>query len=279
LAGLSASPIRPSLCFHIFAVEIQTNKDMKTSGLDVHKDSIFCAIYDGKSYSAVKEFTTTTDSIRSLGEYLKSEGVTKVAMESTSTYWIPVWDILYEMEFEMTLVNPLHIKQMPGRKSDAKDAQWIAELLHKNLLRGSLVPSPLIQELRTCTCEYRNLVNQWTKVLTQMDRILVMCGIRLSSRISNIDFKSFMQVVGVHFKMSHKLTTFVINIKHFIMTKEEYLTLAASRYESLEKLQEHDNFYDYEKNFDAIWTDLGRLYMESRLNETSKTKDRRKKKL
>lgn len=62
------------------------------------------------------------------------------------------------------------------------------------------------------------------------------------------------------------------------MTKEEYLTLAASRYESLEKLQEHDNFYDYEKNFDAIWTDLGRLYMESRLNETSKTKDRRKKK-
>jgi hypothetical protein len=195
LAVLSASPIRPSHCFLIFAVEIQTNKDMITSGLDVHKDSIFCAIYDGKSYSAVKEFTTATDSIGSLGEYLQSEGVTKVAMESTSTYWIPVWDILYEMAFEMTLVNPLHIKQMPGRKSDAKDAQWIAELLHKNMLRGSLVPSPLIQELRTYTREYRNLVNQRTKVLTQMDRILVMCGIRLSSCISNIDSKSFMQAV------------------------------------------------------------------------------------
>lgn len=168
---------------------------MKTCGLDVHKDSIFCAIYDGKSYSVVKEFTTTTVSIRSLGEYLRLEKVKKVAMESTSTYWVPIWDILYEMEFDLKLVNSLHIKQMPGRKSDSKDAQWIAELLFKNMLRGSLVPSPLIQELRTYTREYRNLVNQRTRVLTQMDRVLVMCGIRLSSCISNIDSKSFMQIV------------------------------------------------------------------------------------
>jgi transposase len=169
---------------------------MKTSGLDVHKDSIFCAIYDGKNYSAVKEFSTTTLSIHSMGEYLQSENVKKVAMESTSIYWVAVWDLLYEMGFDLTLVNPLHIKQMPGRKSDSKDAQWIAELLHKNMLKGSLVPSPLIQELRTYTREYRTLVNQRTKVLTQMDRILVMCGIRLSSCISNIDSKSFMQVVN-----------------------------------------------------------------------------------
>jgi len=168
---------------------------MKTSGLDVHKDSIFCAIYDGTSYSVVKEFSTTTISIRSLSEYLRSEQVEKVAMESTSSYWVPVWDILWESGFDLTLVNPLHIKQLPGRKSDSKDAQWIAELLHKNMLRGSLVPSSLIQELRTYTREYRTLVNQRTKVLTQMDRTLVMCGIRLSSCISNIDSKSFMQVV------------------------------------------------------------------------------------
>ncbi|GHT02258.1 hypothetical protein FACS189440_09520 [Bacteroidia bacterium] len=115
---------------------------MKTSGLDVPKDSIFCAIYDGKSSSGVKEFTTTTVSIRSLGDYLRSEKVQRVAMESTSTYWVPIRDILYEMEFELKLVNPLHIKQQPGRKSDSKDAQWIAELLFKNMLRVSLVPSP-----------------------------------------------------------------------------------------------------------------------------------------
>jgi transposase len=168
---------------------------MKTSGLDVHKDTIFCAIYDGKSYSAVKEFSTTTVSIRSSGEYLRSEKVKKVAMESTSTYRVPVWDILYGMDFELKSVNPLHIKQLPGRKSDTKDAQWIAELLYRNMLRGSLVPSPLIRELRSYTREYRILVNQRTKVLTQMDRIPVMCGTRLSSCISNIDSKSFMLIV------------------------------------------------------------------------------------
>jgi transposase len=118
---------------------------MKTSGLDVHKDSIFCAIYDGKSYSTVKEFSTTTISIRELVSYLQSEKVKKVAMESTSTYWVPVWDILWEMGFDLKLVNPLHIKQLPGRKSDAKDAQWIAELLHKHMLRGSLVPTGVTQ--------------------------------------------------------------------------------------------------------------------------------------
>jgi transposase len=169
---------------------------MKTSGLDVHKDSTFCAIYDGKSYSAVKDFSTTSVSIRELGVYLQSEKMQRVAIESAASYRVPIWDILYEMAFAIKLVNPLHIKQILGRKSDAKDAQWIAELLYRNMLRGSLVPSPLIQKLRSYTREYRNLVNQRTKVLTQMDRILVMCGIRLSSCISNIDSKSFMQVVA-----------------------------------------------------------------------------------
>jgi len=168
---------------------------MKTSGLDVHKDKIFCAIYDGKSYSEVKEFSTTTLSIYSMCEYLQSENVKEVAMESTSTYWVPIWDILYEMNFELKLVNPLHIKQMPGRKSDIKDAQWIAKLLYQRMLNGSLVPSPLIQELRSYTREYRLLTQEVTKILTKIDRVLVMCGIRLSSCISNMNSKSAIQIV------------------------------------------------------------------------------------
>ena len=84
---------------------------------------------------------------------------------------------------------------MPGRKSDSKDAQWIAELLHKNMLKGSLVPSALIQELRTYTREYRILTQEVTKVLTKIDRVLVMCSIRLSSCISNMNSKSAIQIV------------------------------------------------------------------------------------
>jgi transposase len=99
---------------------------MKTCGLDVHKDSVFCAIYNGKKYSTVTDHDTTMPKIRQMGEYLRAEGISKVAMESTSTYWVPIWDILVEMGFELMLLNPFLIKQMPGRKSDIKDAQLIA---------------------------------------------------------------------------------------------------------------------------------------------------------
>jgi hypothetical protein len=87
-------------------------------------------------------------------------------------------------------------------------------------------------------------------------------------------------MLRVHFKLSHKSITFasVSKIQTFIMTREEYLSLVESRYEELEKLKEKDNFYDYEKGFDEVWQDLGRRYMESQLNDMSKTTDRRKKK-
>jgi len=168
---------------------------MKTCGLDVHKESIFCAIYDGKSYSEVKEYATTTPDIRQMGEYLREEGVKKVAMESTSTYWVPVWDILLEKGFELMLVNPFQIKQMPGRKSDVKDAQWIACLLHKGMLRGSMIPAAMIQELRIYSRKYTKLQEQKTRSLQKMDRIMVMCGFRISSCMSKLGTKSIMLII------------------------------------------------------------------------------------
>jgi hypothetical protein len=168
---------------------------MKTCGLDVHKDNIFCAIYNGNAYSEVKEYESTTPRIRLMGEYLLSEGVQRVAMESTSTYWVPVWDVLLEMGFELMLVNPFLIKQMPGRKSDVKDAQWIACLLHKGMLRGSMIPSPTIQELRTYSRKYTRLQEQKTRSLQKMDRIMVMCGFRIGSCMSNLGTKSVMLVI------------------------------------------------------------------------------------
>ena len=167
----------------------------KVCGLDVHKDSIFCAIYNGAKYSEVKEYATTTVSIYSMGEYLQSEGVREVAMESTGIYWIAVWDLLLEMGFELMLVNPFLIKQMPGRKSDVKDAQWIAELLYKRMMRSSFVPPPLIQELRVYSRKYSKLQQQVTRVLVGMDNILIMCGIRASSCLSRITTKSYMLII------------------------------------------------------------------------------------
>ena len=82
----------------------------KVCGLDVHKDSIFYAIYNDSNHSKVKEFNTMTPGIYSMGEYLQSEEVEEVALESTGIYWIAVWDLLYEMGFKLTLVNPYLIK-------------------------------------------------------------------------------------------------------------------------------------------------------------------------
>lgn len=168
---------------------------MKTSGLDVHKDSIFCAVYNGESYNEVKKYETTTPQIREMGVYLRAEGVEKIAMESTATYWVPVWDILLEMGFDLMLVNPYLIKQMPGEKTDPKDARWIAKLLHKGMLRGSMIPCPTIQELRVYSRKYTKLQGQITGTLQEMDRIMVMCGYRISSCMSSLGTKSVINIV------------------------------------------------------------------------------------
>ena len=168
---------------------------MKVSGLDVHKDTVFCAIYNGASPGEVKEFSTVTASIQEMGSYLQEAGVEKIAMESTGIYWIPVWNILESMGFTLMLVNPYLIKQMPGRKSDVKDAQWISMLLHKNLLRGSLIPCKRIRELRMYSRKYIKLQQRMTSVLQELERTLEMCNIRITSFVANIESKSVLNVV------------------------------------------------------------------------------------
>jgi transposase len=168
---------------------------MKVSGLDVHKDTIFCAVYDGKKYSKVEEYSTFTDSIRGMGLYLGELGIRKVAMESTGIYWIPVWNILEGMGFDLLLVNPYQIKQMPGRKSDIKDAQWIAKLLHKDLLRGSLVPDKTIRQLRTYSRRYVKIQGMITRANQDMERTLELCNIRITSLVSKNNSVSVRKVV------------------------------------------------------------------------------------
>lgn len=167
----------------------------KVCGLDIHKDSIFCAIYDGKKQEEVKEFSTFTASIRELGIMLKKEGVREIAMESTGIYWVPVWNILEEYGFSQMLVNPYLIRQMPGRKSDVKDAQWIATLLFKDMLRGSFIPEPQIRELRSYSREYVRKQERITSILTKIERLLEMSNIRITSLVSNIHSESVLEVI------------------------------------------------------------------------------------
>lgn len=157
----------------------------KTCGLDVHKDSVFACVLDETGKKILEErYGTLTPDLDRLRDQLISSGCGCVAMESTSIYWIPVWNVLRH-DFKLTLANPLFIKQMPGRKSDVKDAEWIADCLGKNLIKGSYVPDGIVQEMRQYGRRYRNLSKKIVRVTQQMDNYLQRCNIRFSNYISN----------------------------------------------------------------------------------------------
>ncbi len=157
----------------------------KVCGLDVHKDSVFACILDEQGKKILeKRYRTLTPDLTTLREALIEQGCGSVAMESTSIYWIPVWHVL-ESDFSLKLANPYFIKQLPGRKSDVKDAQWIAECLQKDLIKGSFVPEGILQQMRQVSRQLRRLSKSITRVKQQIDNQLQRCNIRFSNYVSN----------------------------------------------------------------------------------------------
>lgn len=157
----------------------------KACGLDVHKDSVFACILNEQGEKILeKRFGTLTPDLTELRDVLVEHGCGRVAMESTSVYWMPVWRAL-ESDFELTLANPYFISQLPGRKSDAKDAAWIGECLQKDQIRGSFVVGPVLQQMRQYTRQCRRLTKSRVRLAQQMDNQLQRCNIRFSNYVSN----------------------------------------------------------------------------------------------
>ena len=163
-------------------------------GLDVHKDTVYLCILSDTGEIFEKVYGVLTHELRSMHREMRLRGVTEVTMESTATYWIPVWRVL-EPRFRLKLVNPYFIKQLPGRKSDVKDAQWIAECTLKDLVRGSFVPPERIQQLRQYDRRIFDLDAEIVRKLAKLDGIMQRCNIRLSNYVSNTDTKSYKNVV------------------------------------------------------------------------------------
>jgi transposase len=153
-------------------------------GLDVHKRSISACFLTsneaGATQQQIRRFGTVTRELLELCDWLTSNHVTHVAMESTGVYWKPVWNIL-EGNFTILLVNAQHVKSVPGRKTDAKDCQWIADLLQHGLLRGSFVPPSPIRQLRDLTRTRASLRQDHTAVANRMQKILEDANIKLAS--------------------------------------------------------------------------------------------------
>ena len=159
------------------------------AGLDVHKDSVVaCArhMVDGKVTTAIKTFKTTTQELMAMSDWLSSQGATHIAMEATGVYWKPVWHILSDGEFALVLANAAHVKNVPGRKTDANDATWLADLMAHGLIKASFVPDEPTQQMRDLLRTRKQIVRERSSHIQRIQKTLEDANIKLDSVVTNI---------------------------------------------------------------------------------------------
>jgi transposase len=160
----------------------------RCAGLDVHQASVVCCVLIGapgrKAQKLLRRFGTTTRELEALKAWLVEHGVTHVGMESTGVYWKPVYAVL-EGHFELIVGNAHHIKNVPGRKTDVKDAEWIAQLVRHGLVRQSFVPPPAIRDLRELVRCRRTLIETRTAARNRVLKLLEGAGIKISGVASD----------------------------------------------------------------------------------------------
>lgn len=154
-------------------------------GIDVHKKIIVACILE-KEKKEVKSYSTTTQGILSLVKILQEKQCKMVAMESTGSYWKPIFNILEEYNVPAILVNPYHMKAVPGRKTDVKDAEWIASLLQHGLLKASYVPNREQRELKELLSYRRSLISDRSSESNRLQKVLEGGNIKLSGTITDI---------------------------------------------------------------------------------------------
>lgn len=156
----------------------------KGCGLDVHKETVVACVMGAGIEKEVRTYGTMTGELLKLKEWLQELGITHVAMESTGVYWKPIFNIL-EDSFEVILVNARHIKNVPGRKTDVRDCEWICKLLRCGLVKGSFIPEKDIRELRDLTRYRKKLVQTISSEKNRVQKVLEDANIKLSSVLSN----------------------------------------------------------------------------------------------
>jgi transposase len=154
-------------------------------GLDVHKNSITACVITPKG-KELKTFGTFTKDLLDLADWITANGCTLVAMESTGVYWKPVYNILEHYNVEILVVNAQHIKAVPGRKTDVKDAEWIADLLRHGLLKGSFIQNREQRELKELIGYRKSLVEDRAREVNRVQKVLEGAGIKLASVATDI---------------------------------------------------------------------------------------------
>ena len=175
-------------------------------GIDVHKNMLMVCIFTSVRKKEIRKFGTMTEDIRQLAEWIRETKCQVAAMESTGVYWKPVYNIFESEGIKLIVVNAQHIKAVPGRKTDVKDAEWIADLVRHGLVKASFVPSREQRELREMV-RYRNeIVNERARELNRIQAVLEGANIKLSSVVTDISCKSSMAILEKSIKVQSKNT-------------------------------------------------------------------------
>jgi transposase len=229
-------------------------------GLDVHQATVVaCLLWvrnDGRVQKQLRTFGTTTRQLLQLREWLVAEGCTHVAMESTGVYWKPVYAVLEGSELEIVVANAQQVKKVPGRKTDVKDAEWIADLLCHGLLRSSFVPPPPIRELRDLTRYRRKLVESRSAERNRLLKLLESANIKLASVATDVFGVSGRRILEALIAGQASLPEMAELAKGRLRSKIPQLQLALEG-----KLKEHHRFLLRLQcsRLDAIETDLAIL--------------------
>ncbi len=158
-------------------------------GLDVHKKLVVACLLtttaDGKVHKEIRTFGTMTADLLALADWLTVNGCTHVAMESSGVYWKPIFNLL-EGQFELMVVNAQHIKAVPGRKTDVRDAEWIADLLRHGLLRGSFIPDATQRELRDLTRHRTTQVQERARAVNRLQKVLEDANLKLAAVATDV---------------------------------------------------------------------------------------------
>ena len=161
----------------------------KCCGIDVHKKLIVACFKKGNKQE-IRNFGATTRELLEMADWLKEGGCEMIAMESTGSYWKPLYNILETCELKAMVVNAQHMKAVPGRKTDVKDAEWIADLLQHGLLTASYIPDKNQRELRELVRYRKSLVGELNRELNRLQKMLEGANIKISGTITNINGKS-----------------------------------------------------------------------------------------
>jgi transposase len=158
-------------------------------GLDVHKRTVVACLRTMRTQET-RTFGTTTADLLALADWLIAERVSHVAMESTSVFWQPIYNVLEQTGLKIFVVNAAHMKAIPGKKTDVKDAEWIADLLRHGLLRASYIPDRPQRELRELVRYRTSLIRQRAQVVHRLQKVLEGANIKLSSVVADISGRS-----------------------------------------------------------------------------------------